>query len=106
MGYLRHILGKKAKLVGVDISVDEKTKLYFEEINVEYVQSSIENLNVNKKLDADLILMNQVLEHLWQPEKVFKKLSLILKTSGLLFIETPNPNCFSRKIQVIGIGMA
>ena len=53
----------------------------------------------NYNLNADLILMNQVLEHLWEPEKVFKKFSSILKTRGFIFIETPNPNCFSRKIQ-------
>ena len=100
LGYLRHILGKEVKLIGIDISVDNKTKEYFKEINVEYIESSIENLDLKKnKLNADLILMNQVLEHLWDPKKVFKKFSFILNVNGVVFIETPNPNCFLRKIQ-------
>ena len=100
LGYLRNILGGNAKLIGIDIAVDDKTKEYFKKINVEYIESSIEELDYkNYQFNADLILMNQVLEHLWHPETVFKKFAFILKTNGLIFIETPNPNCFLRKIQ-------
>ena len=100
LGYLRYILGEKARLIAIDIAVDNKTKKYFDEINVQYIESSIEDLNlINIKNKADIILMNQVLEHLWFPKKVFSKLKYILNKNGLTFIETPNPNCFSRKWQ-------
>ncbi len=100
LSYFRKILGENATLIAIDISVDKKTKDFFGKMNIKYIESSIENLKIkNYKLKADLILMNQLLEHLWLPKQVFSNISNALNKNGMIFIETPNPKCFSKKIQ-------
>ncbi len=46
----------------------------------------------------DLILMFQVIEHLHNPNAVLKKLRRSLRPGGKIIIETPNLDCFDRKI--------
>jgi SAM-dependent methyltransferase len=46
-----------------------------------------------------MVLMTQVIEHLWNPNQVLKNIHKVLKKGGYLLIETPNPECFCRLVQ-------
>lgn len=46
----------------------------------------------------DLVCMFHVLEHVWNPIYVLKRLNSILKTGGLLFLEMPNFGASARKL--------
>ena len=59
-------------------------KNYFEKINI-------------KSKRFKLIIMNQVIEHLKNPKKYFKKLNKILVSNGILYIETPTIDYFKSK---------
>jgi 2-polyprenyl-3-methyl-5-hydroxy-6-metoxy-1,4-benzoquinol methylase len=46
----------------------------------------------------DVIIMNQIIEHLWQPAEVLDKCFRALRPGGLLAIETPNADGYDRTI--------
>ncbi len=46
----------------------------------------------------DLIIMNQVIEHVADPVAVMEKLSAALKPGGYVSIETPNPGGYDRRL--------
>lgn len=100
LGYFRKIFSSNARLVAVDFSVDPKTKQYFDNQSIEYVEGIAENIDFEKiGVRADAVLLTQVIEHLWSPDVVLKKLVGVMKDSGVMFIETPNPNSFCMKFQ-------
>lgn len=45
----------------------------------------------------DLILMNQLIEHLWEPEPAMRKLLYALRPGGRISIETPNTDGWDRR---------
>lgn len=46
----------------------------------------------------DLVAMHEVLEHLVSPTDYLRKVHVLLRKGGVLFITTPNFNCVSRRI--------
>ena len=61
----------------------------------------IEGLAEDTQLDEnsyDLVIMNQVIEHLWDVDKVLALSSRALKPAGLLSIETPDADSYDRAI--------
>jgi len=73
---------------------------YFDNQNIEYIEGIAENIDFgNVGVSADVVLLTQVIEHLWNPDEVLKKLVGVMKDSGVMFIETPNPNSFCMKFQ-------
>lgn len=57
--------------------------------------SSAEKINLKRKY-YDVIILQQVIEHLHDPGLVLKKLNFLLKDQGIIIIETPNPNSIDR----------
>ena len=79
---------------GLEISEAASRKAKEKGYNV--FNSLIEDFKFTKKYD--LISMQQVIEHVHEPEKVIKNIFDNLNNGGILLIETPNPDCFDRKI--------
>lgn len=50
------------------------------------------------EMHFDLVIMNQLIEHLWEPQKALKSIWRSMKPGGLLTIETPNPDGYDRKL--------
>ncbi len=46
----------------------------------------------------DVIILNQVIEHIQDPLRLFKILSELLNNEGIVIIETPNTNCIQFKL--------
>jgi methionine biosynthesis protein MetW len=84
---------KYKKGVGVDISKKmlEKAKENNKSNNVKFIQGNAEE----KKLpiedrSIDTIICTDVIEHVFDPEKLLREFSRILKEKGTLIITTPN----------------
>lgn len=54
------------------------------------------------KAHFDLVIMNQLIEHLWEPQRALKSIWYSMKPDGLLTIETPNPDGYDRKLFLKG----
>jgi 2-polyprenyl-3-methyl-5-hydroxy-6-metoxy-1,4-benzoquinol methylase len=45
----------------------------------------------------DVVIMNQLIEHLWEPDKVLAACWKAMKPGAVLTLETPNPDGYDRK---------
>lgn len=100
LGYLRDIYGDSLRLIAIDICVDDKTKEFFKQRKIEYFEGAFEAIDVSMlQSTADIVLLNQVIEHFWDPMVGLLKIGQILRKDGICFVETPNPNSACRYIQ-------
>lgn len=58
----------------------------------------IEDFFLNKKIEADIVVMTDVLEHSNNPESALKKIHSAMETGSRIIIETPNINSFYHKL--------
>lgn len=76
-------------------------EVYGLEINKDFIKQArskgviCKKTDVNKKLPFadnffDIVLCNQVIEHLYNPDNLFLEINRILKMNGHLYISTPN----------------
>jgi len=66
------------------------------EFNLEIINSDL--LAAGFKPESfDLIVMNHVLEHLYNPAEVLAEISKVLRSGGILSIKTPNADTLERK---------
>lgn len=75
------------KLVGVEISESAVSKM--RTAGIEAIQGRFEALDLPVE-SADLIILNQVIEHLDNPAAVVARAHDILRSGGHIFIETPS----------------
>lgn len=89
-GYMGEKLRKQGNyVVGLDISKKDvqKAKKVLDQVFVIDLESErLPNMGTN----FDLILVAEVVEHLFEPELVIKKLMTVLKPNGQILISTPN----------------
>ncbi|AWW50821.1 bifunctional 2-polyprenyl-6-hydroxyphenol methylase/3-demethylubiquinol 3-O-methyltransferase UbiG [Wolbachia endosymbiont of Folsomia candida] len=69
-------------------------------LNIEYIHTSIEELNSNKKYDV--ILLMEVVEHVDNLEFFMKRAIELLKPGGLIFISTINRTIKSFLLAIVG----
>ncbi len=67
-------------------------------LKINYINSNIENLKLNKKFDV--IIMFEILEHLNNWENFLLKITNNLKKDGIVIISTINRNLFSKYIAI------
>ena len=83
------------KVFGVD--PDKNVEIISNKLSLNvYIGSIHENLFSNIKFD--LIILNQVLEHIPNPNKLLKEISNKLSQNGQIIISTPNVGSFYRKL--------
>ncbi|HCE42090.1 MAG TPA: hypothetical protein DET40_00900 [Lentisphaeria bacterium] len=78
--------GVAKKVIGVDLDERVKNNPFLDEAHV----SSIENMPFIPDHSCDVVVCNNVFEHIAAPEKVFSEVARILKSGGLFIAKTPN----------------
>jgi len=93
-----------ASVIGIDASKNniEAAKLHAKEmnLNINYIHSSPENLNLEKKFDV--ILNMEIVEHVADINLFMKKCSSLIKKNGIMFVATINKNLKSYLFAIIG----
>ena len=86
-----------ADITGIDASKNniEAAKLHAKENNLDinYLNTTAESLNKNKKYD--IILNLEVIEHVNNPKNFIKECSGLVSNNGIMFIATINKSIFS-----------
>jgi len=89
-GYIGSELRKKGNyVVGIDITrkdIDVAKKILNEAYVFDIESSSVKTLGKN----FDVIIISEVLEHLFDPEGAIKRFLPLLKSGGVLLLTTPN----------------
>lgn len=87
--YLRqHLNIDGLKLTGIDFQFSSEVVANATGEGIELIQSGVENLPVSGK-KYDLILLTQLLEHLFSPRQTLEKLFNSLNPDGIIIIDTP-----------------
>ncbi len=76
------------KLTGLDIQFNDRIRGAAADEGVDLIEGSIETLPVGRQR-YDLILMSQLLEHLYRPRQAMATVLDLLNDGGMLVIETP-----------------
>lgn len=95
---LRTLLGKEATLTGLDLNATQIVKNLLGRYDIQYLNGLFETSDLPAS-QYDMVVMNQVIEHFWNPREMVQKIRKILKPNGYVFIETPNPDCLCRRFQ-------
>ena len=93
-----------ASITGIDASKNniEVAKLHAKEmdLDINYVHSSPENLNLQNEFDV--VLNMEIVEHVANIELFIKNCSKLLKKNGIMFVATINKNLKSYLFAIIG----
>jgi 2-polyprenyl-3-methyl-5-hydroxy-6-metoxy-1,4-benzoquinol methylase len=81
--------------VGVDLTFSESQRLQCSELGITLIESAIEDADLSGN-KYDLVILNQLIEHLWQPVEVLKKINKSMIPTGLISIETVNISGYDR----------
>ena len=90
-GYLLRVLKKNTNIncFGIDINTTKNTD------GVQYIQSSYKNLRAIKKINADIIIINNFIEHVEDLKHIFDIINSVKKDSIFIII-TPNSDSKAR----------
>tara|TARA_Y100001968_G_scaffold117996_1_gene107449 strand:- start:948 stop:1892 length:945 start_codon:yes stop_codon:yes gene_type:complete len=88
----KKILGAKADISAVDIFPANSKVLQEKQIN--FYHGRIEDLDINNKFD--LIICNQIIEHVADIDLFILSLKNISKQNGIIIFETPNTDSFDK----------
>lgn len=80
------ILSEKNNLISFDISL---TRLKRQDKKIKRVNGSALNLPFKKNY-FDLIILQDVIEHVSNPEQLIESISFSLKKNGIIYLSTPN----------------
>ena len=93
-----------AEMTGIDASNDniKVAKLHSKEMNLDinYIHSSPENLNLKKKFDV--ILNMEIVEHVEDVNLFIRSCSKLIKKNGIMFVATINKNLKSYVFAILG----
>jgi SAM-dependent methyltransferase len=84
------------ELTGMDFSVGQDVKTRFDREGISLIIGRVEEANLEPE-NYDLIIMNQLIEHLTDPPAVLEKLARSLAPGGRMSIETPNRKGYDRR---------
>lgn len=82
---LRILKGKVAKVIGIDVDQEAKDNPFLDEFHL--IQGDKWSVDDNT---IDLIVCDNVLEHIENPERFFAEITRVLKNDSFLCIRTPN----------------
>lgn len=85
------------ELFGLDWHFPLATRQALESREIHLLESALETADL-PPVPFDLIIMLQLIEHLWEPEKSVRQLVAALGAGGRLLIETPNTDGWDRKM--------
>ncbi len=82
-------------LGGIDLQFSEATETLCRYSGIDLLKGNVEIVDFEEN-KYDLIIMNQLIEHVANPEALIKKLVTALKSGGFLSIETPEKKGYDR----------
>lgn len=82
-------------LVGIDLAIGNETINRCKDMDITLMETSVEQADLGHD-QFDLIIMNQVIEHVPEPARVMRNLARALKPGGNISIETPNSDGYDR----------
>lgn len=84
-----------AEVVGVDLFEDTKNKQNYKPLD-QFIFGNIEEIELNEYLNHfDIILLPDVLEHLFEPKPVLNKIKNYLNQNGKIIVSMPNIRHYS-----------
>jgi SAM-dependent methyltransferase len=87
----------EASLTGIDLFIPDSIHQIADSLDIKIIEGSIENTDLPLG-SYDLVVMNQLIEHLWDPVNVLKKIRASLRPGGFVSIETPNIGSYDHKL--------
>ena len=85
------------KVTGIDLALPESARKACSSIGINLIESAVENVDLGQET-FDLVIMNQVIEHLWDPGLVLAKIQRALRPNGYVSLETPNLSGYDRRL--------
>lgn len=76
------------KLTGLDLKMGEQPRAMLERQGIACIEAPLEDVAFGEAYD--LIIMNQLIEHLWDVRRCLEKLRSVLTSGGRVSISTPN----------------
>lgn len=93
--------GIASEAVGVDIFEDVKNKQNYKPLD-RFIFGDIEKIELPEYNQYfDLILLPDVLEHLFEPKSVLETLKKYLKEDGKIIVSMPNIRCYSALYKIV-----
>lgn len=86
----------EASVMGIDLAISEQTRQRCRAHGILLLQGSVEKTQL-PSAHYDLVIMNQVIEHLWSPVEALANIHQALRPGGVLSIETVNISGCERK---------
>ncbi|MDR3629227.1 MAG: methyltransferase domain-containing protein [Desulfocapsaceae bacterium] len=86
---LRIIRGKVARIIGIDVDENACANAFIDEFRL--IRDDCWPVDSNS---IDLLICDNVLEHIEQPERFFAEIRRVLKDGGILCLRTPNKWCY------------
>jgi 2-polyprenyl-3-methyl-5-hydroxy-6-metoxy-1,4-benzoquinol methylase len=83
------------RLCGVDLRFTPARVKALEAIGIECIEGLVEDCTLPS--GCDLVIMNQVVEHLWNLDAGLRKVSGAMRVGGLVSIATPNLHGYDRR---------
>lgn len=83
-------------LTGLDWHFPEPTRAALEAAAIVLIESPLESAKL-ADMHFDMIMLLQLIEHLWEPEKSVQRMADALKPGGHILIETPNTDGWDRR---------
>lgn len=98
---LRALAPRVERAVGIDISLEciKEAEGRNTSPRVSFLHTSLEEFVSADRFD--LVLMYEILEHLYDPSRALEKVRSLLKPDGLLMISTPNFGNLARRLKKI-----
>lgn len=82
---------------GLDWQFSPDLSSHLKSLGIHLHESLLENADLTGN-KFDLITMNQLIEHLWQPRECLQTIQKALAPDGLLILTTPNADGYDRKL--------
>jgi SAM-dependent methyltransferase len=83
------------RLYALDLRFAQARRQALEAIGIECIEGLLEDCSLPS--DCDLVIMNQVVEHLWDLDAGLRKISGAVRVGGLVSIATPNLHGYDRR---------
>ncbi|MGA1791255.1 MAG: class I SAM-dependent methyltransferase [bacterium] len=85
-------------LVGIDINTDKEFIEKMKGEGITIINVYFEDFDMSRLNNIKVVIMNELMEHLWNPSLCLEKLFHDLKPGTYLSIETPDIDCISRRL--------
>ncbi len=90
---IRHSsIGPGMELAGLDLQFSEEVAGAAKAADIDLIEGNVESVPLGEKR-YDLVLMSQLIEHLYAPRRTLQTVFNLLNPGGILVIETPQWKC-------------